>query len=177
MENNLEQATPQINSEAEELISPTKFIVLSIASFGIYPIWWSYKAWRFFRETEDADVIPAARAIFNWIFLSSLLIRIKYFAGRSGIEATFNPGVLHFVYFILIFTGRLSEPYFLISVLNFLVFLEPVTAFNSAAINSPEIATRQTSSFNTRQWVIIVVGSIWWFLIIIGLLFGEEAVA
>ncbi|EPJ6601734.1 hypothetical protein LF332_001655, partial [Acinetobacter baumannii] len=31
-----------------KVISVNKFIFLSLISFGLYPIWWMFKAWRFF---------------------------------------------------------------------------------------------------------------------------------
>ena len=34
--------------EEQKIISLNKFILLSIISFGLYEIWWIYKAWEFF---------------------------------------------------------------------------------------------------------------------------------
>lgn len=165
-----------MNREVEELMGPNQFMILSIATFGLYPIWWSYKAWRFFRDTEDADVIPAARALFSWIFLSSLFQRIKDFSIRNGDRSRYRPGLLHLVYLLIIYTSYLPDPYFLLYVLNGLIFLQPLEALNLGKINSQEVITKEKTSLNTPQWVAIVLGSILWILMIIGILFGEQSV-
>ena len=177
MENNHEENAQLLDREIEELMNSNQFMILSIASFGLYPIWWSYKTWHFFKETEGADVMPAARALFNWIFLSSLLKRIKDFSIRNGGTDSYSPGLLHLGYFVLIFAGYvLPEPYLLISVLNALIFIQPLKALNFGKINSQEIATKEKTSFNTRQWVLIILGSLLWILAITGTLFAEQNV-
>jgi len=176
MDTNHEENAQLVDREIEELMSSNQFMILSIVSFGLYPIWWSYKAWDFFRETEGADVMPAARALFNWIFLSSLLKRIKDFSIRNGDRDRYSPGLLHLGYLVLIFAGYLPEPYLLISILNALIFIQPLKALNFGKINSQEIATKEKTSFNTRQWVLIILGSLLWILAIVGTLFGEQNV-
>lgn len=176
MDNNYEENAQLVDHEVEELMSSNQFMILSIASLGFYPIWWSYKAWRFFRETEGADVVSAARALFNWIFLSTLFEHIKDFSTRNGDRPTYSPGLLHLGYVLLMIAGYLPEPYFLISVLNGVVFIQPLKALNFGKRNSLEIITKEKTSFNTRQWVIIGLGSVLWFLMIIGIVFGEQSV-
>ena len=34
--------------EPQYIISANKFVVLSFITFGLYTVWWFYKAWRFF---------------------------------------------------------------------------------------------------------------------------------
>jgi hypothetical protein len=176
MENHLEDLVPLLDREVEELMTPTQFMILSIASFGLYPIWWSYKAWVFFRDTEGADVLPAVRALFSWLFLSSLLQRIKNFSIRNGDTSRYNTGLLHLGYLLLIFSGYLPEPFLLISVLNAVIFIEPLKALNFGKSNSPEIFTKEKTSFNTRQWVLIIVGSLFLILAVVGFLLGEEPI-
>ncbi|EXE34023.1 hypothetical protein J571_4043, partial [Acinetobacter baumannii 554515] len=55
-----------------KVISVNKFIFLSLISFGLYPIWWMFKAWRFFLIKDKLNIMPAARAIFSIFFLYSL---------------------------------------------------------------------------------------------------------
>ena len=45
--------------EVQYLISENKFIFLSIISSGLYPIWWSYKAWRFYQQKQRLDIFPS----------------------------------------------------------------------------------------------------------------------
>ena len=57
----------------EKIISLNKFIYLSIISFGVYEIWWIYKAWRFYQQKEKLDIMPVARTIFSIFFLINYL--------------------------------------------------------------------------------------------------------
>ena len=63
-----------VRSEASDLepqyvISQSKFVVLSFLTLGLYGVWWMFKSWKFFKEYEKEDIMPAARAIFSIIFL------------------------------------------------------------------------------------------------------------
>jgi hypothetical protein len=51
--------------DEQKIISLNKFIFLSIISFGAYEIWWIYKAWKFYQQKENLDIMPAARALFS----------------------------------------------------------------------------------------------------------------
>ena len=37
-------------------VSPAKFVVLSLLTFGIYGIYWFYKNWRYVRERDDSTI-------------------------------------------------------------------------------------------------------------------------
>lgn len=58
--------------EPQYLIKESKFLLLSILTFGFYPIWWVYKTWGFFIQKERSDANPAIRVIFNIFFASSV---------------------------------------------------------------------------------------------------------
>ncbi len=45
---NQTQSIQSNHIENLKVISVNKFIFLSLISFGLYPIWWMFKAWRFF---------------------------------------------------------------------------------------------------------------------------------
>ncbi|MDA3491284.1 DUF4234 domain-containing protein, partial [Acinetobacter sp. AOR33_HL] len=64
---NLKQTQSIQSNHIENLkiISVNKFIFLSLISFGLYPIWWMFKAWRFFLIKDKLNIMPAARAIFS----------------------------------------------------------------------------------------------------------------
>lgn len=58
--------------------SVTKFFLLTTVSLGIYPIFWSYKNWRWKQIVEHADVSPGWRAIFM------AFTNFALFAGMAG---------------------------------------------------------------------------------------------
>lgn len=55
-----------------EIVTLQKFVILSVISSGIYPIWWMSKTWKFFKEKDNLDVMPVPRAIFAIFFLNGL---------------------------------------------------------------------------------------------------------
>ena len=44
-----------IGIEEQKTMSLKRFIFLSIISFGLYPIWWIFEAWRFFMQKNKLD--------------------------------------------------------------------------------------------------------------------------
>ncbi len=48
--------------------SQRKLVVLFIATFGAYPIYWFYKNWALYKKNADKKIMPLLRAIF-YIFL------------------------------------------------------------------------------------------------------------
>ena len=89
---NLDSENFETNSDLEEwkIISLNKFIFLSIITFGIYEIWWAYKAWKFFQQKDRLDIMPATRAIFSIIFLNSLFIKTLEFAKEKGYNDNYS---------------------------------------------------------------------------------------
>ena len=63
-----------------ELLSGAKLLLLCVLTLNFYPLWWMYKKWRFFKENEGLDVMPAARALFAILLTYSLFEHIKTFA-------------------------------------------------------------------------------------------------
>src|SRR4051812_412133 len=76
--------------EAQHIISVEKFILLCIASFGTYEIWWMYKAWKYYQQKEEMDIMPAARALFCIFYLYSLLEKIEYSAKEKGYTESYS---------------------------------------------------------------------------------------
>jgi hypothetical protein len=47
----------EYNTEEQTVISTSKFILLSIISFGTYQIWWMYKMWKFYQSENGLTFI------------------------------------------------------------------------------------------------------------------------
>lgn len=155
--------------EEQQIISLNKFIFLSIVSFGTYSIWWIYKAWRFFQQKEKLDIMPAARAIFSFFFLISLFNKILDFAQQKGYKVSYSPNLLFFGYFVVNILSRLPNPYWLISLFSFVFLIPSFLALNYAKQNSNEFVVTEKTSFNNRQIVLIVIGIIFWILVLLGM--------
>ena len=89
--------------EEQKIISLNKFIFLSIISFGLYELWWIYKAWGFFKQREKLNIIPAVHAIFSIFFLISLFNKILHFAKEKGYGNNYSSILLFVCYFLQIY--------------------------------------------------------------------------
>jgi len=151
-------------TEVEPLLTPAKFGVLCLATGGLYGLWWQYKAWRFFKQRQQSDIMPVPRAIFSLFTLNELLKNIGHFAASVGRPATYNAGNLVAGYVILNLLARLPDPYWLVSLLAFTCLLPPFQLFTEALRQSPEYATQEQSGFSTRQLLLLILGMLLWTL-------------
>jgi ABC-type Na+ efflux pump permease subunit len=162
-----------IDQEERELLSLNNFIILFFLTTGIYGIWWMYKTWRFFKEKDNLDIMPAMRAIFAIFFLFGLLERILTFAHSKGYEKNYSSSGLFIGFILFNFLAQLPDPMWVISLLSFIFLIPPFKAFNYALMQSEDVRFYEREGFNQRQIVLVVLGAFLWFLIIIGLLYGE----
>lgn len=160
--------------ETQSIISLNKFIFLSFISFGTYKIWWYYKTWNFFKQKDEMDINPIARAIFSILFVNSLFSEILDFAQEKKYDKSYSSSFLFFGLLIFALFSRLPEPFWLISTLSFVFLIPPFKALNFAKMNSTEFKVIKQNKFSTRQIILIVIGLIFWGLIILGMYTKNE---
>lgn len=154
-------------------ISVTKFVWLCLATFGLYGLWWQYKAWRFFKYRQQLDIWPVARTLFSLFYVYGLMTEISRFARTTGHAPTYSASSLTAGYVILSLLSRLPEPFWLASLGAFVFLIAPFDALRIALLNSPEYAGGEQEKFNTRQRVLLVLGAVFWLLLVAGLLLQE----
>lgn len=71
--------------EDQYTISVGKFVFLCFITAGLYQLWWSYKAWRFFKQKQDLAITPALRALFGLFFFGLYSVELKIFQKKKGI--------------------------------------------------------------------------------------------
>lgn len=152
------------------IIPPNNFTILYVLSLGLYGTWWMYKIWKFFREKNNLDILPAVRAILVIIFMYSLLERIKSFAKESNYPRSYS-SLFIFMSFIgfSFYTSILPEPYTIIGIVAGILFLPPLEAFNYAVEQSDIYEAVVEERFNSNQRIILFVGGFFWLLLLQGL--------
>ena len=155
--------------EEQKIISLNKFAFLSIITFGLYEIWWIYKSWDFFSEKEKLNINPAIRTIFSIFFLVSLFNKILRFAREKGYPNNYLSFLLFVGFFVAYFMAYLPVPFGLITFIGLVFLIPPFKALNFAKRNSTDFITTEQTSFNGKQIVLIVIGAIFWFLVLLGL--------
>jgi hypothetical protein len=152
--------------EPQQIINVNKFVLLSIFSFGLYEIWWIYKTWRFFRQKEKLDIMPACRALFSIFFLYALFTKIMQYASVNKYKRRFPPFACYIGFFAINFLAYLPEPWGLISVFSFIFLIPPFQALNYAKQTSTTFVVNEQTSFNGRQMILIIGGIIGWVIIL-----------
>ncbi len=161
------------NIDEQKIIPLGKFIFLCIISFGLYQIWWSYKAWKFFKQKEESDIIPAARGFFAVLFAGQLFDKVLDFAREKGYPSDYSPFLLALGYFLAGLSGRFPVPYLFLSFFSFLFFIQPFNAFNYARQHSDDVRVSPEDSFSTSQIVLILLGILFWVITLLGLILPE----
>ena len=147
------------------LLQTWKFILLSAATIGLYPLWWFYKAWRFLGIKDGQRIHAATRTIFAMFFLYSLFKEILLYAKEKGYSRSYSPLLLT----VGILAGALLaySPYFLISLLQFVFFIPPLKALNFAKENSTEFKANWQNGFSSGQWILLAISGLYITLIVL----------
>ena len=77
-----------------------KFLVLSIVSAGLYPLYWYWYNWKLIRDQEKKDFWPILRALFSFLYFADLARIVLNAAKAKQYPENYNPTVLAWVYFI-----------------------------------------------------------------------------
>ncbi|HRD08689.1 MAG: hypothetical protein U0V54_13510 [Saprospiraceae bacterium] len=160
--------------EEQYIINTEKFVLLCFITMGLYGIWWIYKSWRFFKQKEMTDIMPAARSLLSILYLNFLFMKIYDYSKEKGYNPRFNSYALYIGFFIVNVLSYLPDPYWMVSNLAFLFLIPPFKALNYAKENTEGLLITEQPTFNGRQIALILVGTLLWGLIILAMVFGEE---
>lgn len=162
---------PEYRMEPQEILSVEKFTFLSVISLGLYDLWWMYKAWRFFKEKDQLDIMPAMRSLFAIFFIGGLFERILAYARSKDYPGDYSSAAFAIGFILLRLLSRLPEPFGYITLFSFVFLIVPFKALNYAKQHDEELTVFEQQSFNSRQIVLVAVGGTLWLLIILGSIF------
>lgn len=166
------------------VVSPAKFVVLSLGTVGFYEIYWFYKNWKRYKLFSGDDVWPVPRAIFAIFFTHSLFRKVDEKLRREGRAYPWSPETCATGYVLLAIAGRVLDRLASKFVgspltdfaslgalgLGIVVLLQAQRAINAAA-GDPEGAGN--SSFGAGNIVALALGLLIWALILFGI-FAES---
>jgi len=151
-------------------VSPTKLIVMSICTLGMYQLYWFYRNWCHVKRNEESEIQPILRAIFGMFFCYPLFKRIRDWARSHGIKKTFAAGPLTVGWIVLSLFSRLPAPFWLLGFFSML-FLIPAqkTANEINAITSPQHNPNRV--FTKSDLAVVVIGGLVFMLAVIATFF------
>jgi len=147
--------------EQEEYFSVAipKFILMSIATIGLYQIYWFWKNWKVVESRESSKKYPLIRAVFAPIFAYSLFQRIK----------VANPVVLALGYFVIGALWRLPDSWGVLSVFSFVPLIPVQQMINAKAKHGV------SEEYTAREKAAILAGLFLYCLLAAALLFPATA--
>jgi hypothetical protein len=158
-------------------VGTSKFVVLSLVTFGIYELYWIYQNWIRIRRTSGEMLSPFWRTFFTPIWVFALFARIRALAKEHGIPAGWNAVVLATVYVALCLSAFLPDEWLLISIAAFVPMLpvqQTVQRINAA---HPAFATEPPNTrYSAGNIVTIVIGCLVLMLLIVGFYLQAHAV-
>jgi len=161
------------------IVAPFKFILLSVLTFTLYFVYWFYMNWKLIKIDDNDDIWPPARGFFYIFFTHSLFTDVQESFKRQGRQWDWRPGLLATVFVIATILGNITdqlipyETYPLLSSLSPLASTFIITFLllpAQKAINAAcgDDAGSSNSRLTTGNWVWMVLGGVFWLLILIG---------
>jgi len=140
-------------------VGTSKFIVLSLATFGIYELFWMYQNWiRIGRRPAEA-LSPFWRTFFGPVFAFSLFARVRAIAGEHQSPAEWNANILATLYLVLCLSALLPDLWMLISSAAFVPMLPVQQTTQLVNARHPASATEPPNTgYGTGNIITIVVG-------------------
>ncbi len=142
-------------------VSPIKFCIMSVCTFGLYHYYWAYKNWKLYQQHIDSSASPILRAIFVGIWNFPLFNRVRDKAAEEEIAAPWNPILLGVLVILFNFTGRLPHGLSLIVLLSFLVYLPVVITIDKInRKHAPAVGLPLNERFSGWNIAGVVLGGI-----------------
>lgn len=112
-------------SNAAAYYSPStmKIVALSVATLGLYPLYWFWQNWRAIKRETGGAQWPWARALFSPIWAFFCFSDLRDIAQSRRRQLAFAPGLLGALFFLLNFASRLPHGGALLSLLTFVPLL------------------------------------------------------
>lgn len=161
------------------IVAPFKFILLSVLTFTLYFVYWFYKNWQRIKIDDNDDIWPPARAFFYIFFTHSLFTDVQERFKTLGRKWDWQPGLLATLFIIVTLVGNIIDRFIPYDTYPLLSSLLPLGSTLLAtflllpaqkAINAVcgDDAGNSNSKLTVANWVWMVLGGIFWLLILIG---------
>jgi len=161
-------------STAPAYYSPStlKIAALSMASMGLYPMYWFWQNWRAIKRETGGTQWPWARALFSplWSFLCFSDLRDVAQSRRR--QLAFAPAVLGVLFFVLNLAGRLPNGAALIAIFGFVPLL-PVNSLLRQYHHDEKVDMQRMDRFGVWHILLTLAGGAVLLLAVLGYAMGD----
>jgi hypothetical protein len=158
-------------------VSTKKLVIMFMATFGGYQLYWFYKQWQGLKKFYDLEAWPVARSFFAIFFTHSLFVYVNEYIKETQREYPWNHSGMASIYVWLIILAVIidgvlrydasSVALVIISMLMPLTVLYPLYKAQKAINFALEIVEHPINdSLTWLNWVWIVIGGLYWAMII-----------
>lgn len=153
----MEETTSDTVSEPQYFqVDKLKFCLMSICTFGLYEIYWSYRNWRFVKERDESEISVFWRTAFAALWYHALLRDISENSNSrvhfSGVAKVVWAGA----YLIISAQWNQIDPYWLVSFLTFIPILPAIGAIE--ALNGPAQPSPRRNTHSAGNFAIYLFG-------------------
>jgi hypothetical protein len=153
-------------------VSKWKLAAMSIATLGLYDIFWFYKNWKCVQQLDNGKMPPIIPAFFYPLTSYWLFKRIREQAESEKVSVEIDAGPLAGVVLVAAYLFRLPDPYWLLAFAGFLP-LVPVQAAVNQINRKVAPGLDPNDRFSRWNLAAIVIGGLVLCLAILGLFIEE----
>lgn len=148
-------------------VSLLKLVLMSLATFNLYGVYWFYKNWKCVQRLDDATLNAPIRAFFYPVTSYWLFRRIREHADAEGVGGSLQAGLLAIGVFALAALWRLPDPYWLVTFLGVVPLLPVQSVVNKV---NRKIAPGADTNSRLGGWniAVLAVGGLLFVLAVIG---------
>jgi hypothetical protein len=170
---------PRVSALQFSNVQPVwQFVLLSVATLGIYEVYWFYRNWKQPKVHKNLDISPGWRTAGLFIPIYGLMLAyrqledIKNFAITAGIDKTYSSGwvLVGWIFFSIL--GLLPGPFGFLGLLSVWPLTIVQQVLNSYWTSEQSELPHRTK-FSGKQIVLLVIGGAFLILAVIGTFIPE----
>jgi len=162
------------------VVSPMKFMLLSVLTLTLYFVYWFYRNWKLIKDADNEDTWPPARGFFYIFFTHSLFSDVQ--SSLEGQQRSFGWSPMALATLFVILTVALnvadrvlpieSMPVFAMAmpfvgtIVVSVLLLQAQKAINFAV---DDVGGTANAKFTAVNWVWMLLGGAIWLLALIGI--------
>lgn len=128
------------------VVSPLRFVLMLIATAGLYSAYWFYKNWQAVEKTTGRRQYPLLSGIFAGLVSYNLFVDIKKAAENNGWNGKFSPGWRAVTCFLF----------------------GPLALIGTSQLMYAAGGVKHNKTFNKGEVILLIFGLLYWGLMIIG---------
>lgn len=167
-------SSPALDEPWYFAVSVPKLLVMSIASLGLYQVYWHYQNWRRYRARSRRRFSVLLRTFLAPLFSFRLFERMHHDLRQAGLRGLPEPGLLALGYLGLNATLSLPDPWWVLSFLNIVPLLMAQAGVNRLhAVVAP--AAPRNRRYSGANVALIIAGVFLFVMMLLGLFFMPPA--